>query len=490
MMNRIILCCISLFLMNTAFSQTYTHPNAGLGGEWVGNCLTNTCSGTYYDNGGSGGNYSHPGSGVTYYYRTFCPNTDGQCMRVCFSSIDMSNTSCGPPPQPCDALTVINGSTQNDAALTIINSADDGTTPCFTATSTNGCLSFQLRSVAGAAAAPGWAATFSCTACAANTTGNSNTDACSSTPICANASFTGTSTGPGTTSDGCTGCNTSEHYTNWYYFCISANGVLDFDIKPNPTSQDYDFALYGPGVSCGSLGSPIRCSYYAGTGWTGLSSTESDNSESAGTGNSFTDDLNVTAGQCYYLMVSKWDAGGNGFDIDFTQTTASLDCIILPVELIEFNATANKGYIDLDWRSASETDNAYYIVEKSDNGIDYTELSRLSGQNTTNETTQYFMVDNNPFFGNNYYKLSQVDVNGVKKELRVKNCIYEPEELFILDYIRVFDLSGKMILEEKYLGQDINTLYTQFNLSSGLYLMQLVDTRKNTMVQKYFQMED
>src|SRR5687767_15129024 len=62
------------------------------------------------------------------------------------------------------------------------------------------------------------------------------------------------------------GCITAlEQNSAWYYFQIDPNAppnlVLGFIIRPlGGQGEDYDWALYGPNVTCGDLGSPIRCS--------------------------------------------------------------------------------------------------------------------------------------------------------------------------------------------------------------------------------------
>jgi hypothetical protein len=60
-------------------------------------------------------------------------------------------------------------------------------------------------------------------------------------------------------------------------------------------------------------------------------------------GDGWVSGVSITAGNCYYLMVSQWSAGGAGFTIDFAGTTASLNCTILPVELANFEVTPSNG---------------------------------------------------------------------------------------------------------------------------------------------------
>jgi len=259
--------------------------------------------------------------------------------------------------------------------------------------------------------AAGWTATLSCVSCTANNLIDNN-DCISSTNICSNSTFTGASVGPGITSEGCSGCNTSEHFTNWYKFCAQINGTLQFLIDPSVNTQDYDFALYGPNVTCTSLGAPIRCSYAAGSGNTGLRSSSSDASEDV-SGDGWVSNLTVTAGQCFYLMISQWSAGGSGFTVDFTGSTASLlNCAILPVELTFFDVTRQGKEAVLDWSTASEINNDHFEIERSTDGKNFSARSAIKGKGNSSDINYYVMRDENPYPGISYYRLKQVDYDG------------------------------------------------------------------------------
>jgi len=67
-------------------SQTFLHPTSGIANTYVGACMVNACSGTYYDNGGSGGNYSN---NINSIYRVFCPTSPSNCVRLTFTSFDV-----------------------------------------------------------------------------------------------------------------------------------------------------------------------------------------------------------------------------------------------------------------------------------------------------------------------------------------------------------------------------------------------------------------
>lgn len=318
----------------TAHAQTYVHPTAGVQNTSSGACVEATGSGTYYDNGGAGGNYA---ANIPIVYRTFCPSAAGTCLQATFTSFSMNDTYflCFGPNNCCDYLTIRNGPSDAGTALYSNCTASPGTV---TSTDASGCLTFDFTSD-GSVQLAGWAATLSNVACAGGPSGNDNSDCDFATPLCSAQSTLDASAGPGIVAEGCDGCNLGEAFTNWYRIQVLTGGTLEFTIDPNDNSNDFDPALYGPNATCGTLGTPVRCSYAAasGTGDTGLGNGAGDTSEDI-LGDGFVSALNVTAGEVYYLLINGKSAaaGSNGYTLTWTGT-AELDCAITPVELLGYS---------------------------------------------------------------------------------------------------------------------------------------------------------
>lgn len=98
----------------------------------------------------------------------------------------------------------------------------------------------------------------------------------------------------------------------------------------------------------------------------------------------------------------------------------------LPVELISFTGTCSNDGINLKWVTASEINNDYFILEGSDDGVAFTEITKIDGAGTTSALTEYFAFDNlqkNNF--KRYYRLLQYDFDGVYKESGIifVNCL-------------------------------------------------------------------
>ncbi len=142
--------------------------------------------------------------------------------------------------------------------------------------------------------------------------------------ICGDAALNNNSFGPGVQENpgGC--LSTGEHQSAWYQVNISSSGTLEFTLDPlGGGGQDYDFAIWGPNPTCGSLGAPIRCSY-AGSSCgfcpqTGLGMGATDFSEGAG-GDGFVAPINATAGGVYYILIDNFLSSSTGFILNWTGT--------------------------------------------------------------------------------------------------------------------------------------------------------------------------
>ena len=104
-----------------------------------------------------------------------------------------------------------------------------------------------------------------------------------------------------------------------------------------------------------------------------------------------------------------------GLGLTYTWTPPPTSCTTLPIELLSFNATLNEGNALLDWSTASETNNAFFTVEKTIDGVNYEKLAIVDGSGTSTQQHHYATCDKHPFIGISYYRLKQTDFNGLSK---------------------------------------------------------------------------
>ena len=172
-----------------------------------------------------------------------------------------------------------------------------------------------------------------------------------------------------------------------------------------------------------------------------------------------------------------------------------VDCS-LPVELISFSGIKKNNQSVLYWTTASEENNQQFIIERSSDGIHFESIGTVLGKGTTSLTQHYTWTDATPLAGINYYRLKQVDVDGLASYAHIIQLVFH-SSLNVTIYPNpshgIFQLSiaeSAFIQAEVYntLGQLISENLNQINAtdfmidlsgeSDGVYYLQLMDKQQ------------
>ena len=84
----------------------------------------------------------------------------------------------------------------------------------------------------------------------------------------------------------------------------------------------------------------------------------------------------------------------------------------LPVELKSFSASIRDAFVQLNWSTASETNNRGFEVQRKIDGSDFITIGFVQGKGTTTQAQNYSFVDNNVQAGKYQYRLKQIDLDG------------------------------------------------------------------------------
>lgn len=124
-----------------------------------------------------------------------------------------------------------------------------------------------------------------------------------------------------------------------------------------------------------------------------------------------TDDVSELYG-VYSIGVSQ-DAGGNANGINefYRFSIVNPGGIILPVNII---AKANKENenVRVDWKCYDELNVDHYVVQRSDNGIDFSSICNLPATERIEPEKEYFFYDLEPLVGKNFYRITASDRDG------------------------------------------------------------------------------
>ena len=98
----------------------------------------------------------------------------------------------------------------------------------------------------------------------------------------------------------------------------------------------------------------------------------------------------------------------------------------LPIELMSFNAIINADHVDLTWETATETNNNFFTIEKSKDGVNFEKVIDVNGAGNSTSPINYMDIDPNPFTGISYYRLKQTDFNGQHTYSNIVPVAYNP----------------------------------------------------------------
>jgi len=172
---------------------------------------------------------------------------------------------------------------------------------------------------------------------------------------------------------------------------------------------------------------------------------------------------NLTEGVTYWFRVYEYNNFG-----EFTKYTTITETnnpntdggsIPLPVELLSFTAKYTGNSVELNWKTASEINNDYFVIERSLDAENFEPISTIIGAGNSNTTLNYSSTDFSPLNGIAYYRLTQKDYNGNIDNLQTAsvNCTQDSK----------FEIVNIINNDNNVLTVFINTSSTQkltFNL--------------------------
>ena len=170
---------------------------------------------------------------------------------------------------------------------------------------------------------------------------------------------------------------------------------------------------------------------------------------------------------------------------------------ILPIELLSFNARCEGSAVAVSWSTASESDNDYFVLERSADAKNFSEIARISGAGNSIETLYYSFNDKSANNGDNYYRLVQVDYDGTRtvSEIVVATCygneissnpnveVYPnpfAEEFTVMlenfngnAEFEIFDMLGRLVYSRNVSAKGVCELNVDFDFAPATYNLRI-----------------
>ena len=171
----------------------------------------------------------------------------------------------------------------------------------------------------------------------------------------------------------------------------------------------------------------------------------------------------------------------------------------LPIELIDFKGKYINNQSVLSWITASEKDNDYFILERSEDAHEFTQIGKIDGAGNSNSFLNYQFIDPKPINQVAYYRLKQIDFDGqysysqvialrnnqkLNTEIKaypnpsngnflITNIPFQTGEAFVC---QVFNMQGELLKKDLHISDTNNNFQLQLNeLKSGVYWVSLTN---------------
>ncbi len=197
-------------------------------------------------------------------------------------------------------------------------------------------------------------------------------------------------------------------------------------------------------------------------------------------------------------------------DDQITQISAdelmNLNSCPLPVELAYFEAQNNGNKaVQLDWETTTETNNAFFEIQRKQDGQRWQSIGKINGSGTTSEVQHYQFLDNRPYTGLSYYKLKQVDHDGNFEYSSIQSVEIERPKLLTIypnpveniltielntlenriTELSLINITGRLERTISIQGNEQIKHINVKDLPQGIYFIQTSDSTPNKVYQKF-----
>lgn len=179
-------------------------------------------------------------------------------------------------------------------------------------------------------------------------------------------------------------------------------------------------------------------------------------------------------------------------------TRYSFTAIVLPVNLVSFNAAKQNTNVLVSWTTSQETNTKQFVVERSINGRTWAPIATVNAAGNSNSTQTYSYTDMLPVKGINFYRIRIVDTDNKFTQSGTRTVLFASSDMVLItpnpagSYINIYlgkndnsvtrilmsDVNGKVVANVKTNEQvyQVNTA----SMAKGIYILKIVGENTTT----------
>ncbi|MGC4104449.1 T9SS type A sorting domain-containing protein [Ferruginibacter sp.] len=155
--------------------------------------------------------------------------------------------------------------------------------------------------------------------------------------------------------------------------------------------------------------------------------------------------------------------------------------LILPVKLIDFDVTANKGDNLLQWKTVTESNSSYFSIERSNDGQHFTEIGRVNSAGFSSSVLNYQYNDAAPPAGINYYRLVMLDKDNTAGYSNIVAITNKLDKTLAMINTKLSSANRSMLVSINS-DESVKALLSVFDQSGRVYISEPVQLQKGITV--------
>ncbi|TZF84858.1 T9SS type A sorting domain-containing protein [Pedobacter sp. BS3] len=159
----------------------------------------------------------------------------------------------------------------------------------------------------------------------------------------------------------------------------------------------------------------------------------------------------------------------------------------LPVTLFNYSVKKQNNKALISWQTAAEDNNDYFLLERSTDGKTFNMFAKIYAKGAG----QYSYTDNQPIYGINYYRLTQVDADGKSTDYGIRTLKFDliaseinlypnpsPDKVTIVlngavNKAELLDINGKILESKTVLAGQQALTFSMTSYPKGMYMVSL-----------------
>ncbi len=123
------------------------------------------------------------------------------------------------------------------------------------------------------------------------------------------------------------------------------------------------------------------------------------------------------------------------------QSVSTVTDAATPIELLDFSLFLERSNVHISWQTGSQTENAFFLLERKTENLDWEVIQRITGAGTSSEKLEYSYIDRDVEMGKTYsYRLLDVSYSGETGISQTLNIIILEENHDIINDLEFFSI--------------------------------------------------